>query len=371
MQLSYSDLEVETIYSRVKRGDIDLQPDFQRGDVWPRGKKVKLIDSIFRGWKIPPIHVVISPDSEIWQVLDGQQRLTAIRDFIDNGFKFDGGIHPTETAFGEIDGIFFKDLPASWRRRLLAYDVRFIKLSDYSPEEPAELFFRLNQPISLTAAEQRNAFYGLARDQVKELSRFLDETMDGKGGIGFSNSRLAYDDVAARLLFFIERGLRSSFSNDQMVRVYRDSSGFEELSLIKAHNAIKLLGSSRGDNSRIAKFTKATLLSWLLFIARKDDILISPLSMAIADLETNRLKKPVGWPIIRSKLADFYNESVSFRVNEQGSMITRDMVIHWFYTEFLDHLDERELYKKELVEKFVFNQDSFEGSKILLTWDTY
>ncbi|MCD8130042.1 MAG: DUF262 domain-containing protein, partial [Lachnospiraceae bacterium] len=79
MKCESTDLEIETLVSRIKNGDIDLQPDFQRGEIWTDQKKQKLIDSVIRGWKIPPIHVIHGNEA-IDEVLDGQQRLTVIRD---------------------------------------------------------------------------------------------------------------------------------------------------------------------------------------------------------------------------------------------------------------------------------------------------
>ena len=58
MKCESTDLEIETIVNRIKNEDMDLQPDFQRGEIWTLQKKQKLIDSILRGWKIPPIHVI-------------------------------------------------------------------------------------------------------------------------------------------------------------------------------------------------------------------------------------------------------------------------------------------------------------------------
>jgi len=80
MKCETTDLEIETLMNRIKNNDMDLQPDFQRGEIWTSQKKRKLIDSILRGWKIPPIHVVQDVKA-IDEVLDGQQRLAAIRDF--------------------------------------------------------------------------------------------------------------------------------------------------------------------------------------------------------------------------------------------------------------------------------------------------
>lgn len=46
MKCESTDLEIETIVNRIKNEDMDLQPDFQRGEIWTLQKKQKLIDSI-------------------------------------------------------------------------------------------------------------------------------------------------------------------------------------------------------------------------------------------------------------------------------------------------------------------------------------
>jgi len=89
MRLLPSDPDIQTIVSRIESGVIDLQPDFQRGEVWSIAKKKRLIDSILRNWHVPPLHVVMT-DGGIQEVLDGQQRLVAIRDFVRGLFPVDG-----------------------------------------------------------------------------------------------------------------------------------------------------------------------------------------------------------------------------------------------------------------------------------------
>ena len=79
MKCSTSNIQLETIISRIRNGTLNLQPNFQRGEVWSVAKQKKLIDTILRKWTMPPIHIV--PSDDIDEVLDGQQRLVAIRDF--------------------------------------------------------------------------------------------------------------------------------------------------------------------------------------------------------------------------------------------------------------------------------------------------
>ena len=94
MRLLPSDPDVETIISRIEASDLNLQPDFQRGEVWSKVKKQRLVDSILRDWHVPPVHVIELTGSRRQEVLDGQQRLVAIRDFYHNEFSVDGSIEP-------------------------------------------------------------------------------------------------------------------------------------------------------------------------------------------------------------------------------------------------------------------------------------
>lgn len=152
MKCQTTDLEIETLVNRIRNKDIDLQPDFQRGEIWTVQKKKKLIDSILRGWKIPPIHVVPNEYS-IDEVLDGQQRLAAIRDFCDNIICIDGNIEPIDPTITQLNGKFYRDLPIEWQRKVRQYSILIVRLTEFNPQEPAELFYRLNQPSALTSAE--------------------------------------------------------------------------------------------------------------------------------------------------------------------------------------------------------------------------
>lgn len=43
MKCESTDLEIETIVNRIKNGDMDLQPDFQRGEIWTIQKNKNLL----------------------------------------------------------------------------------------------------------------------------------------------------------------------------------------------------------------------------------------------------------------------------------------------------------------------------------------
>ena len=284
MKCESTDLEIETIVNRIKNEDMDLQPDFQRGEIWTLQKKQKLIDSILRGWKIPPIHVIHNNQS-IDEVLDGQQRLAAIRDFYDNIICIDGKILPENSELIQLDGMHYRDLPKKWQRQFRQYSIVIIRLTEYQPEEPAELFYRLNQPTALTSAEQRNAYIGVTRDQVKELSNKFVALGASKETIGFSNSRLAYDEIISKFCFSVETAtLKKKITSNDISIQYRQAIPFsDECIRIVAKTLEKFMECIIGWDDFKYSFNKATIFSWFVFIRR---------NLSLSDTE---LKNVIGY----------------------------------------------------------------------------
>ena len=273
MKCQTTELEIETVVNRIKNGDMDLQPDFQRGEIWTPQKKKKLIDSILRGWRIPPIHVVLNCQA-IDEVLDGQQRLAAIRDFNDNIICVDGSIEPFDSSIAVLDGLFYRDLPKEWQRKFRQYSINIVRLTEYKPEEPAELFYRLNQPSALTSAEQRNAYIGVTRDQVKSLSNKFISLGGTKELLGFSNSRLAYDEIISKFCYSVELGtLKKKITSTDISEQYRKGKAFsDECIEIVEDTIVKFLSSVCARRDYRFSFNKATMYSWLVFTRQNLDM---------------------------------------------------------------------------------------------------
>jgi len=80
--VSGTDWTTETIVSQLKRGNIALNPRFQRRDAWKRDRKSRFIESLIVGLPIPQIVLAESKEDRAkFIVLDGKQRLLAILQF--------------------------------------------------------------------------------------------------------------------------------------------------------------------------------------------------------------------------------------------------------------------------------------------------
>lgn len=81
--LSGNDWTTETIISQINKGNIILDPKFQRRDAWDNRKKSNFIESLFLGLPIPQLVLAESKTKKgNYIVIDGKQRLLALRQFI-------------------------------------------------------------------------------------------------------------------------------------------------------------------------------------------------------------------------------------------------------------------------------------------------
>src|SRR5258708_760756 len=70
-------------------GWMKLRPSYQRRQRWDRERQSRLIESFIMNIPVPPLFVYES-DLAKYEVMDGQQRITAIRDFYTNKLKLEG-----------------------------------------------------------------------------------------------------------------------------------------------------------------------------------------------------------------------------------------------------------------------------------------
>jgi hypothetical protein len=337
MKLEKSDLQLETIVSRITAEELDLQPNFQRGEIWDIKRRQRLIDTILREWYVPAIHIVVDSDGEE-VVLDGQQRLAAIRDFFADRFRVDGTIEPHDESIASLGNLRYSTLPPAVRRAVNRFVLPVITLSDHLPQEPNELFFRLNQSYNLTPPEKRNALHGEARDQVKQLVEVLAGIgLLESGRVGFTNGRLAYDDIVARTCVAIEAGtLRQHINNNVVENFYRSQTFSPETIRGVERAGRELLSQIETSGLRI-KFNKGTLQSWLLYCFWAPVTTESLPQGLLKEFEINRsiirgggYISPGGPSRAMTEIIRMYDDRASYRVTDVSSVLIRDLAIHLF-----------------------------------------
>lgn len=161
------DFSVYTIYDHLKSEHIFI-PQFQRSYVWNRGQASRLIESLVIQCPIPVLYFDQSADSK-FSVIDGNQRLTSIRLYMDDEFELKG-----LTAYPELEGLFWSDLDPRIQRHIMNRTMRCVAiLPGTHPQIKFDVFERLNTgSVQLTAQELRHGIYhGALIDLVEKLSK--------------------------------------------------------------------------------------------------------------------------------------------------------------------------------------------------------
>nr|WP_295889017.1 DUF262 domain-containing protein [uncultured Devosia sp.] len=327
MKLQAWDPDIRSLVDRINNEDIDLQPDFQRQEVWARGKQRKLVDTILREWSIPPVHLVVTANNTL-EVLDGQQRLAAIRDFLNDEIRVDGGVAPRDPVIAALHNKKYSQLPVDVRRRVDQYTLRAFRIFEYSPEEPSELFYRLNQPTGLTAGEKRNSLYGRSRTQLKDLVELFLSLGNNRETLGFSNARMSYDDILARLLYFLDRKTIGVKATEAAISDrFRDEQGFSDDVVERARDAVSAFSVRREDAS--AKLNKASLLSWLIFFCRPGAK--STHVSFLRDFDQTDALVDFDRPALASVAKALFSDRSSLRVTDVSSVVYRDFCLWLAY----------------------------------------
>ncbi len=154
----------------VRREDvIDPKPAYQRGEVWSDAKKQLLIDTILRNYDIPKFYLrrLEGADYE-HEVVDGQQRLKAIWDFVADRFPL--GEKSNDLPIGDLSGKKYSELSTGIKDQIGLFQVSIFEIQDTTEIEIRDLFRRLQEGVSLTPAEKRHALMGNLRDFIADLA---------------------------------------------------------------------------------------------------------------------------------------------------------------------------------------------------------
>lgn len=177
--LSVSDLKRK--FDRTKAGVLEnglkLNPDYQRSDgIWSTKDKSLFIESIILNIPIPSIY--LSEDSKgTLIVIDGQQRLSTLFDYMNDRFKLQG-----LSILKELNKLKFSKLTgelAKYKSKIEDRSLHIAKLR-YGTDETfiIETFERVNSKgAKLNAQEIRNAIH---RGKSTELLNYLSDYYSGQ-----------------------------------------------------------------------------------------------------------------------------------------------------------------------------------------------
>lgn len=295
IDITMKQLTLDLVIKRLKNCEINLMPDFQRkAGLWDQQKKSRLIESLILRIPLPAFYFDGTNAGE-WLVIDGLQRLTAIKEFF-----VDFTLKLKDLEFlTDYENCSYSDLPRTYTRRMEETQLVTYIINPGTPLPVTyNIFKRINTAgLKLEPQEIRHALYqGKATKLLKELvenKNFLIAT-----GRSIKGERMLDREFVLRFLAFREYGITKyegyldDFLNNTMelLNNYNEDQ-LEELKL-KFDNAMILAYDIFGDKA----FRK---------VYSMNDSRRNPINRALFEI----------WSVAFSMLSD--KESMKIRENKE------------------------------------------------------
>ena len=171
------------------RSGFDWNREYQRSPAWNTEKREKLVESCLMNLSIGTL--MLKKHLNIYEVLDGQQRLETL-------FRFVEGKVKTPSDYKDFPAREYSDLQKDHERLpvLEAFQVYYDEIHGGEDEEIADVFLRLQEGEPLRPPEKLNARLGKMRNFVVEVSKHPLF----KKGVKIDELRFAHRYLAAQMV---------------------------------------------------------------------------------------------------------------------------------------------------------------------------
>lgn len=147
---------VKQVVKMIRNGNIKFDNAVQRGYEWDKKRASLLVHSALSGYPIPPFYAIKGEDGK-YDMLDGKQRMTSLKQFYDNEFALvdvpgiDGEVGGVP-AILDINGMKYEELDDDVRDNLDSTMLTVYYFDDITEDEIAEMFFRLNNGKAVSSS---------------------------------------------------------------------------------------------------------------------------------------------------------------------------------------------------------------------------
>jgi hypothetical protein len=208
-------------------GELLLSAPFQRNPVWTTLQKAYLIDTILHGLPIPELYMQDSGNEEGEEehiVVDGQQRIRAVLEYIQGQYKLEG-----DDIARQWKDAAFEDLSPDEKKVVFGYKFVVRILPSMDEEGVRKIFARLNRNVvSLNDQELRNATYW--GPFIASIQRIADEDQFwAESGIFSANDHrrmIDHEFISELAAAYLHGPQNKKDRLDQYYQMYEES--FEE-----------------------------------------------------------------------------------------------------------------------------------------------
>jgi len=158
MKIIRNTIPISDLFNLMVENELTINRSYQRNQgLWPQNSRSYFIDTLLNEFPFPKIVIRQIVDLKTKrtkrEIIDGQQRLTTIKDFIEDKFRL-------SNVSRNYRGFHFGDLPDDVQSKFLGYEVSTDTVISATDDEVLEIFRRINSYTSpLKEPEKRHASY--------------------------------------------------------------------------------------------------------------------------------------------------------------------------------------------------------------------
>lgn len=194
-------LSIDSLIARIKNDEIDLHTEFQRkANLWKPDVQSRLIESLMLRLPLPAFYFDANEDDK-WLIVDGLQRLSALKNFIiDESLSLTG-----LDILKDYDNksVRFSDLPRTMQRRIIEANVTCFLINPGTPKKVKyNVFKRINTgALALNEMEVRNA---LNQGNASAFLKNFTEDEKFRRLIRLPNERMEDRELVLRCIAFMQ-----------------------------------------------------------------------------------------------------------------------------------------------------------------------
>lgn len=324
MNFSNASVPVTSVLNSINTvnfGGLDLQPTYQRGYVWKDDFKDKLIYSIIKSYPTGNISVRVlkipNAKGAKSEVVDGQQRLTTIRDFVSNQYIIksewskkiieviknyyesagvqDETVHKLVKKLNNKGNVRlkFNDLPEIIKGNINSYNIPMTYIADATDQQVREYFRFLQNQERLRAGEIINSMPAtnleVFLDNISHKNMFLNI-------IGFSDDRAEFDKIFYSIIGLFDSKI-SFGTTDKTIQSYAAKAETPTIGLDKVNTMVEQINSIISVGNSVLTATRKRFLKYLLLLS----------GLKLVDFSTDTVLKLKTLKNIDDKLSVFFS----------------------------------------------------------------
>ena len=305
-------------------GGLDLQPDYQRGYIWKTDFKDKLIYSIIKRYPTGSISVrsLNTPNSKgaKEEVVDGQQRLTTIKNFVSNeytirsewsrkiielivsylGDKFED--QKLDKLKKKLKGkgnirLKFDDLPSIIQGNINAYNIPVTYIANATDVQIREYFRFLQNQERLRAGEIIKSMPATNLEGYLNNITDKDKFMDI---IGFSDNRAEFDKVFYSVIGLVDNKINFGVT-DKNIQQYCADADIPTVGLSCVILMVKQINHICNEDKALVTLSRKRYLKFLLIL----------IALGYVDFENETEKKLKNLKDIDDMLAVYFSAKLN------------------------------------------------------------